>query len=153
MHEPPNSTISDTLKSISDDKSLILFNMIALSPGTTDSFAEKLDLTRKQSYSRISALGKAGLIKRRNGGYHLTSYGRIVYEVQLLIGKAKKSLWKLNAIDSIESSLLELTINERRNIINCLMVDDNLKEILEKNNDGEKEIKQPFIAPQQKSTY
>jgi predicted transcriptional regulator len=142
-----NSTISDTLKSISDDKSLIMFNMIALSSETIDTLAEKSNLTRKQCYSRTSALTTAGLIKRANGGYYLTSFGKIVYEVQLLIAKAKQDFWKLNAIDSIESSLFDVTVEERRRIIDSLMVDDILKEILNKNNDGKEEIKQPFTNP------
>jgi predicted transcriptional regulator len=57
----------------------------------------------------MSGLVKAGLIIRRNGNYFLTSFGKVVYEAQMLIGKAKQSYWKLKAIDSIESSSHELT--------------------------------------------
>lgn len=89
MQHHLNSTISDTLRSISDDKSLTIFTMIALSSQTTDTFAEKLNLTRKQYYSRLSALKKAGLITRRNKEYYLTSIGKIVYEVHEVIEKAK----------------------------------------------------------------
>jgi predicted transcriptional regulator len=137
-----NAAASDTLKSISDEKSLTLFNMIALSSVNVDSLAEKLSLTRQQCYSRISALTEADLVKRRNREYSLTSFGKIVYEFQLLIEKAKQSLWKLKAIDIIESSYHHLTVEERRRILDTLVVDDNLKEILV--NVGEKEINQPI---------
>lgn len=145
-----NSTISDTLKSISDDKSLTMLNMIALSSGTMDSFAEKLNLTRRQCYSRITLLTNAGLIKRANRGYYLTSFGKIVYEIQILIGKAKQSLWKLNAIDSIDSSCLDLTVEERLKLVDSLVIDHELKELLNKNSDDEKEITEPLIN---KKTY
>jgi len=128
MQEHPNSTLSDTLRFISDDKSLALFNMIALSP----------------------ALTKAGLTKRTNREYYITSFGKIVYEVQVLIGNAKQSLWKFNSIDSIESLCLSLTVEERRKIIDSLMVDDNLKDILNKYNARKKEIFQPLIDLHQK---
>src|SRR6266516_3828493 len=93
--------VSETLTAISDDKSLVLFNTIALSSGNTDILISKLGLTRKQYYSRMYALTNAGLITRSNGKYSLTSFGKIVYEAQILIGKAKQNYWKLKAIDSI----------------------------------------------------
>ena len=55
-----------------------------------------------------------------------------MYEAQVLIGKAKQNLWRLDAIDSIESSCLDLTVEERRKIVDSLMADNNLKEILDK---------------------
>ena len=62
------TTITDVLKTIADDKSLVLFNTIALSNGDTDICISALELTRKQYYSRLFALLKAGLMKR---AYHI----------------------------------------------------------------------------------
>jgi len=58
------TTVTNLLKTIADDKSLVLFNTIALSNGDTDIFINILGLTRKQYYSRLHALLKAGLVKR-----------------------------------------------------------------------------------------
>ena len=80
--------LMDVLKTIADDKSLVLFNTIALSNCDSDSCISALKLTRKQYYSRLSALLKAGLVKRERGKYSLTTFGVIVYHTQEIIGKA-----------------------------------------------------------------
>ena len=141
--------VSDILTAISDDKSLVLFNTIALSSGNTDILISKLGLTRKQYYSRMYALTNAGLITRSNGKYSLTSFGKIVYEAQILIGKAKQNYWKLKAIDSIESSGHELSSEERCKIINSLIVDNDLKEILLARNKNESQNEPLVVLPQQ----
>jgi hypothetical protein len=53
-----------------------------------DSLLEKIDLTRKQFYLRISSLLNTGLINRILGRYCITSFGKINYEIQLLLGMA-----------------------------------------------------------------
>lgn len=78
-------SVSDSLSAISNDKSLVLFNTIALATEDSSILIGRLRLTRKQFYSRMSELTKAGLIRRRNGKYFLTSFGRIVYGAQELI--------------------------------------------------------------------
>ena len=62
----------------------------------------------------------AGLITRTNGKYSLSSFGKIAYEAQTLIGKAKQNYWKLKAIDSIESSVHGPSSDERGKIIDTL---------------------------------
>lgn len=144
--------LSHTLAAISDDKSLILFNTVALSSENTDLLISKLGLTRKQYYSRMSALINAGLVSRNNRKYSLTSFGRVVYEAQVLIGKAKQNFWKLKAVDSMESSGQGLTIEERSKIVDSLIIDTDLKEILlgrNKNQATERNINRPLIAQQQ----
>jgi Mn-dependent DtxR family transcriptional regulator len=111
-----NISLSDTLKSISNEKSFALFNMIAISPGTAG-IMEKLNFTRRQYYPRMSSLTKAGLIERRNRKYYLTSFGKNVYEALVLIGKARDNLWKLRAIDSFESSDRGMAAEELTKII------------------------------------
>ena len=77
------------MHAVSDEKSLSLLNMIAneFDKGADkDSLLEKIDLTRKQFYSRISSLLSTGLINRKLGRYCITSLGKINYEIQLLLG-------------------------------------------------------------------
>src|SRR5437016_10245869 len=121
-------SVSGTLSAISDDKSLVLFNTIALASGDSSILISRLNLSRKQYYSRMSDLINVGLIRRKNGKYFLTSYGKVVYEAQELIGKAIQHLSKLKAIDSIESA--EFPASELSKVINTLITNKELKEIL-----------------------
>jgi hypothetical protein len=70
----------------------------------------------------------AGLIRRENAKYCLTSFGRIVYEAQDLIRKAVRYSSKLKAIDSIETP--EIPAEERSKIIDTLINNSKIKETL-----------------------
>ena len=124
-------SIANILKAIADDKSLILFNTIAIAGGDSDILITRLGVTRKQFYSRISALQKTGLISRKNRQYVLTSLGMIVYDSQLMIGKATNAYWKLKAIDSLETEH-KLPADERNKIINTLVDNQDIIKILVK---------------------
>ena len=139
--------VSDILTAISNDKSLMLFNMVALSLDDTQGLISKSRLTTRQYYLRMSPLIDAGLVTRSNGRYSLTSFGRIVYEAQLLIGKAKQNFWKLRAIDSVGSSAHGLPSEERSKIIEMFLAEEDLKEILLGRNNTNLVEKQPLIAP------
>jgi hypothetical protein len=121
--------LANTLKAIADDKSLVLFNTIAIEGGDSDILVSRLGVTRKQYYSRISALSKTGLISRTNHRYRLTSFGKIVYDEQLTIGRAANTFWKLKAIDSFDTEN-KLPVDERNRIINALIDNQDIKKIL-----------------------
>jgi hypothetical protein len=129
-------SIVDVIKAISDDKSLVLFNTIALASGNSDALKTTLKLTRKQYYSRMSGLVNAGLVTRKNGNYFVTSFGKIAYDVQLMIGKAVENYWKLKALDSFglsSSASPQLPAEEYNRIIDTLMNgNDEIKDILRK---------------------
>ena len=97
-------SITDVLKKISDDKTLTLFNSIAVSNEDGNIRLREMNLSKKQYYSRLSGLMDAGLIRRRKGKYSHTLVGKIVYDAHLKIGKALLYYWKLKAIESIEMS-------------------------------------------------
>ena len=96
--------VADVLKTIAEDKSLVLFNTIALSNSDSDILMSTLHLTRKQYYARLSALLKAGLVKREMAKYSLTTFGMILYYAQEIMGMTLNQYWKLKAIDSIHVS-------------------------------------------------
>jgi predicted transcriptional regulator len=73
--------ISALFKALSDDKSLMLFNTVAMSPGNSSALVQNLNLTRKQYYSKMNSLTKQGLLIRKNGKYYLTTIGKIIYEL------------------------------------------------------------------------
>jgi predicted transcriptional regulator len=120
--------VSDVLSAISDDKSLVLFNTIALASGDSSILISRLDLTRKQYYSRMSGLINAGLIRRKNGKYYVTSLGKVVYKAQELIGMAAQYSSKLQAIDSVESP--NIPAAELNKIIDTFISNSEIKEIL-----------------------
>jgi hypothetical protein len=126
-------SLAGSLKAIADEKTLTLFNTIAAEGGNTDTLRKKAAFTRKQYYMRISLLMKAGLIRRNNGIYSLTSLGKVVYAAQSLVGEAVDNYWKLKAIDSIESS-------ERNNSNNAFSTEER-KKIMDSLIDKESEIK------------
>src|SRR2546422_5761447 len=121
-------SVSGTLSAISNDKSLVLFNTIALASGDSSILISRLNLTRKQYYSRMSDLTNAGVIRRKNGKYFLTSFGKVVYEAQELIGKAVQYFSKLQAIDSIETP--EFPAAELSKIIDSLIKNSEINQIL-----------------------
>src|SRR5215471_18917096 len=123
--------VADVLKTIAEDKSLVLFNVIALSNSDSDILISTLQLTRKQYYARLSALLKAGLVRREMAKYYLTTLGMILYHAQELIGKALNQYWKLKAIDSINvTSNGELPHDQLHRIIDTLITNQEIKDIL-----------------------
>jgi hypothetical protein len=128
---PPS--ITSVLKRVSDDKSLVLFNSIAVVDGDKHIPLKEMNLTTKQYYTRISGLIDAGLIKRHKGKYSLTLLGEVVYDTQMTIGKTLAYYWKLKAIESIQMSPGTSPPNEEiTQLINALIDDHQIKDILMK---------------------
>jgi DNA-binding HxlR family transcriptional regulator len=125
--------LADFIKLISDDKSLLILDTVFLASGDSSNILIKqLKLTRKQYYSRITRLVKAGLVKRQKGRYFLTSFGMVIYDAQRLLGNAVKDYWKLKAIDSLGVANKEDSMpkEERNKIIEQMISNQQIKEIL-----------------------
>ncbi len=118
---------AQVLNALSNDKSLTLFDAIALKEGDSENIMKRSKLNRKGYYSRISALIKSGLVEKRNGKYYLTSFGEVALEARQLIGSAIKDYWRLKAINSIG---LDLPQQERDQIIEDLIDKKEIKELL-----------------------
>jgi DNA-binding HxlR family transcriptional regulator len=123
--------LAKVLKSISDEESLELFRSIGTNGTDSVSLRNKIKITRKQYYSRMSRLMKVGLIKRKNGKHTLTAFGKVIYDTQITIEDAINSYWKLKAIDSLEVSD-DLPLVERKKLIDSLIENINIREILAK---------------------
>jgi hypothetical protein len=125
-------TVERSLKVLSDDKTLILFEMIAHQDMDPHSILTKLGLTRRQYYSRIFGMLSAGLINREKGRYSVTSFGKIVYKAQKLIGQGVSCQWKLKAIDSLEMNLGSSLQRQEEivKIMDLLIDNDEIREIL-----------------------
>jgi hypothetical protein len=121
--------IEDVINAISDDKSLTIFNTGALSAGKTDILISTLGLTRKQFYSKVERLITHGLLVRRKGRYYITTLGKVLYELQGILGVALNNYWKLKAIDSLQipTGLPEHELNK---LIDSLLESPVLKNII-----------------------
>jgi hypothetical protein len=128
----PVPSITSIMKKISDDKTLTLFNTIAVADGDKYIPLKEMNLTTKQYYTRVSGLLNAGLIKRHKGKYSLTLLGKVVYHSHMTIGKTLLYYWKLKAIESIEMSSAVLPDAELAQLIDTLIDNHHIKSILMK---------------------
>lgn len=120
------------LQATSDKRATNILKNIASSDSNSDILITQLKLTRKQYYSRMSSLIKAGLVKRQKGRYLLTAFGKVIYSAQVdletKIENALNNYWKLKAVDSLEMPSRE----ERDKVISILIDNDEIKGILTK---------------------
>jgi predicted transcriptional regulator len=65
-----------------------LFNTIATDTYGEDTLTDSLKISPKRYYNKLSKLVKVDLIKRKSGRYLLTPFGKVIYGVQLALGKA-----------------------------------------------------------------
>ncbi len=77
----------------------------------------------------MSRLMKTGLVKRKNGKHYLTAFGKVIFDAELILGKAVDNNWRLRAIDSIDLSN-DITMNERSKLIDSIVDDLKIKEIV-----------------------
>jgi len=118
------------LEAISDNRASNILKSIASADSNSDILITELKLTRKQYYSSMSGLIKAGLVKRQRGRYLLTAFGKVIYSAQTSleakIDSALDNYWKLKAIDSLEISSRQ----ERSQVISALIDNQEIKSIL-----------------------
>ena len=118
------------LQATSDKRATNILKNIASSDSNSDILITQLKLTRKQYYSRMSSLIKAGLVKRQKGRYLLTAFGKIIYSAQVdletKIENALNNYWKLKAVDSLEMPSRE----ENDKVISMLIDNQEIKGIL-----------------------
>jgi len=120
-------TARQVLEAISDERSQELLNFIAAGENWSD-MVDESKMTRKQYYLRIAKLANLDLIKRMEGRYALTTFGRVVYEAQLRLAVAVNNRWKLKAFDTLYSCEA-IPVNQRSNIMSQIINDSGRNEI------------------------
>ena len=129
-HVMPSVDLCEIFKCISDDKSLTLFNSVALAQEKSELLISKLGMTRKQFYARTERLLQQGLINRKGGRYNLTTMGKIIYHLQNTIGKAAEiNRWKLSTIDTLVNEA-SIPTNELHTMVDKLIENDELRAIV-----------------------
>ena len=88
-----------------------------------------LQLTRKQFYSRLHALIIYNLVNKANGKYHLTSFGKVVFDWHIVLMQAiSEGYWKLRALDVLDSS--GIPDAERNKIMDALVTNEKLRQFI-----------------------
>jgi predicted transcriptional regulator len=118
----------EVLDAISDDISLNLLNVIINEAGNAGSLRDQLQLSQREYYARMVKLVDTGLVKRKGRAYTITSFGRLIYQVQLKIAKAQKNLSKLKMADIVRDS--DISKDEYREFIDKLIDDNEIKNII-----------------------
>jgi hypothetical protein len=122
-------SLAKVFGSLSDTKSLDLFNSITRQNISSIELRNKSELTRKQYYSRLAGMINAGLVKRKSGRLVLTAFGRVVDEARKIIEIAGKNEWKLRVIDSVQQSD-EIPHEEWKKLLENLIDDKDIRDIL-----------------------
>jgi hypothetical protein len=122
-------TAPSVLRVVADEKSWQLLKNIAQGTFDSKSLKSNSKLTRKQYYSRLSRMTISKLVTKRNGRYRLTTFGKIVYEFELIIEHVLENQWKLKTVDSLELSE-GLPEEDRQKLIDKLFENQGLKQIL-----------------------
>src|SRR5918994_2431786 len=125
-----NTSLADVLNSISDDRPLSIFRLIGDVNSNGEISLKKLGLSRKQYYSRISAMMATGLIKRQRGIYYLTPFGKVIYCCIMIVKSALKNYYSLKAVEYIEGS--GFSNEDFSKLVNTLIDNRQVKEFLAK---------------------
>ena len=125
-------SLANVFKSISDDKSLLIFQAIADVNSNTEQISlKKLGLSRKQYYTRISAMIESNLIKRTGGRYYyLTPLGTIVYDRIRIVKNALNDYYNLKAIEAMEGN--GFSNEEFTKLVDSLIDNQEIKELVTK---------------------
>ena len=110
---------------ISQIRALRILEAIVSARSNGELLLTELKLTRKQFYTSMSLLKQSGLVKKQNGRYLLTAFGKVIYSAQInletKIQNALANYWKLKAIDSLVTFS---SPNEESDKIISLLIDD-----------------------------
>lgn len=129
---PRDVSATNILRVLSDKKTERLFKTIITNKEMgSKALILELGLSRRRYYVRINKLITAGLIVRHKGKYRLSSFGKVINNLQKTAEKASSICWKLETIDSIKTSdHSDLADIDYMKIINILLDDNEINDIL-----------------------
>lgn len=125
-----HASLSDVLRSISDDNSLSIFQLIGDINSNGEISLKKLGLSRKQYYSRMAAMMATGLIKRQRGIYYLTPFGKVIYCCIMIAKNALNNYYNLKAVEFTEGS--GFSNEDLGKLVDTLIDNQQVKEFLVK---------------------
>jgi DNA-binding transcriptional ArsR family regulator len=122
-------SVASIFKTISDPISVELFKNISETGSDSEDLMRRKKISRRQYYSRLSNFTRNGLVLRRDGKNHRTTFGRVVYHALMTIEKTFVNYYNLKAIDSIGLNS-NIPREEHNKIIDTLITDPDIKKIL-----------------------
>jgi DNA-binding Lrp family transcriptional regulator len=133
---PRNVSTTNVLKRLSDYKTERIFKTISTNDDlTSETLMAKLGLSKRQYYDRIRNLVEAGLIRRHKGKYKISSFGKVVLNLQRVAERTSHIHWKLEAIDNIKMSDKSIIAEiDYLKIIDILLDDIEIKDMYLRNN-------------------
>lgn len=123
-------SLADVLRSIADDKSLSIFQLIGDVKSNGEISLKKLGLSSRQYYSRMAAMMAADLIKRQRGIYYLTPFGKVIYCCIMIAKSALKNFYALKAVESAGGS--GFSKEDLDKLVDALIDNRQVKEFLTK---------------------
>jgi hypothetical protein len=123
-------SLADVLKSISNDKSLSIFQLIGDANSDGGIILRKLGISRNQYYI-ISAMMATDLIKREKKRYYLTSFGNVIYCCIMIAKSALNNHYKIKAVECAAESQ-SFSNEELNKLVNVLIDHQQVKEFVTK---------------------
>jgi hypothetical protein len=123
-----HASLADVLRSIADDKSLSIFQLIGDVNSNGEIHLKKLGLSNKQYYSRMAAMMATNLVKRQRGIYYLTPFGKVIYCCTMIAKSALKNYYNLKAVEYTEDS--GFSKEDLGKLVNALIDNQQVKEFL-----------------------
>ena len=120
----------EILSLIAEPKCSAIFRTMGEFGKPTELHITRLKMTRKQFYSRLNQLIKNDLVKRSQGKYELTLFGKVVFEIEEKIQHSIDNYWKLKAIETLDESLPDA---EKTILINSIVSDPQIRDLLDRN--------------------
>jgi beta-lactamase class A len=144
-------SIADIISSVSNEIGLLLFKAIATSDNyDSNMLIKKFGLTNRQFYPTMKRLMDVGLVKRINGKYRLTAFGKVVFRSVAKVKIAIEIYSELKAIDSLEDSN-DVRSEKYKKLIDNLIDSQEIKAILASdiNNNNKIESVEPLLGIEQ----
>jgi predicted transcriptional regulator len=124
------TNVVEILSLIAEPKCSTIFRTMGEFGEPTELHITRLNMTRKQFYSRLNQLIKSDLVKRAHGKYELTLFGKVVFEIEEKIQHSIDNYWKLKAIETLDESLPDA---EKTTLINSIVSDPLIRDLLDRN--------------------
>ena len=127
---PEKISVTRVYGVLSDDETQgLLDSIVRTQDPNSEILLANSQITKRKYYDRISDLIAVGLIRRNKGKYKLSSFGKIMLDLQRIAKKAAENYWKLEAIDSIRMfGNSNLTEAEYMKIVDLFLDDLEIKD-------------------------
>ena len=86
-------------------------------------------MTRKQYYLRLAKLVEMDLVKRAEGKYKITIFGKVIYETHLRLAVVVNNRFKLRALELLYSTST-IPVSERSKLMDQIINDTGKTEII-----------------------